>query len=65
MHQLRPGFGHGPRGHRFADGWGPGGRNHGWYGHQGHFGHGQQMQNDDNGDNGGPDQAPAEPDNKG
>ncbi len=63
--QLSPGFG--GRGHRFADGWGPGGRHHGWFGHDGHEGMGgQHMQMQDNDDNdGGPDQAPAEPDKKG
>ncbi len=70
MHELSPGFGH--RGHRFAGGWGPGGRHHGWFGHDGHMmgpgGHmgpgGSQMQDQDN-DDGGPDQTPAEPDKKG
>lgn len=69
MRELRPGFGH--RGHRFAEGWGPGGRHHGWFGHGGHMGPGghmgrggPQMQDQDD-NNGGPDQAPAAPDNKG
>lgn len=64
MHQLSPGFGH--RGHRFAEGWGPGGRHHGWFEHDGHFGHGgPQMQDDDNTD-GGPDGQPSSaPDKKG
>lgn len=67
MHQLSPGFGH--RGHRFAEGWGPGGRHHGWFERDGgHFGHGgpQMQDNDDN--DGGPaqeQQSPAEPDKKG
>ncbi len=61
VHQLSPGFG--GRGHRFADGWGPGGHHHGWFGHEGHGGHMQMQDNDDN--DGGPDQAPAEPDKKG
>ena len=68
MRQLQPGFGHGPHGHRFADGWGPGGRHHGgpggWNGLR--DGHGPQMQKDDGDDDkGGPEQAPADPDNKG
>lgn len=70
MHELRPGFGH-PH-HRFAEGWGPGGRHHGWFGHDdhmgpgGHMGPGPEMQNDDDRDGGPtPDQAPAEPDKKG
>ncbi len=51
--QLSPGFG--GRGHRFADGWGPGGRHHGWFGHGGHGGHMQMQNNEDNDDNdGGP-----------
>jgi hypothetical protein len=65
MHQLSPGFGH--RGHRFAGGWGPGGRhNGGWFGRDGHDGKGGPHMQDDGGDNdGGPAQAPAEPDKKG
>jgi len=63
IRQFSPGFG--GRGHRFADGWGPGGRHGGWFGHHSDEGHGgHQMQNDDDND-GGPDQAPAEPDKKG
>lgn len=70
MRELSPRFGH--RGHRFAGGWGPGGRHHGWFGHDGrgqdgmgHDGMGRHhMQNNDDND-GGPDQAPAEPDTKG
>jgi hypothetical protein len=64
MRELRVGGGR--RGHRFADGWGPGGRHGGgWFGHHGHEGRGgPQMQNDDDND-GSPDQAPAEPDKKG
>ena len=62
--QLSPGFG--GRGHRFADGWGPGGRHHGWFGHEGHGGRGgPQMQEDGDDNDGGPAQAPAEPDKKG
>lgn len=74
MRELRPGFGHGPGGHRFAEGWGPGGRDHGWFGHRGpHMGPGMmgpgsedgpQMQ-DNNDHDGGSEQAPAEPDKKG
>jgi hypothetical protein len=66
MRELRAGGEH--RGHRFADGWGPGGRHGGggWFGHHGHEGHGgPQMQNDDGNDGDGPDQAPAAPDKKG
>lgn len=64
VRQLSPGFG-GGRGHRFADGWGPGGRHHGWFGHGDHDGKGgPQMQNNDDND-GAPEQAPAEPDKKG
>ncbi len=65
--ELSPGFG--GRGHRFAEGWGPGGRNHGWFGHEGWFGHGGQdgkggPNTHDNGDeDGGP--AQSEPDKKG
>ncbi|RUO99542.1 Spy/CpxP family protein refolding chaperone [Hyphomicrobium sp.] len=68
MRQLAPGFGHHP-GHRFADGWGPGGREHGgWFGHHGQMDRGgpQMQDNDDN--DGGPaqeQQSPAEPDKKG
>ncbi|MET0408338.1 MAG: Spy/CpxP family protein refolding chaperone [Hyphomicrobium sp.] len=59
VRQLSPGFGR-QNGHRFAGGWGPGGRHHGWFGHGGP----QTQDNDDN--DGGPDKAaPAEPDKKG
>jgi hypothetical protein len=65
MRELRPGFGH--PGHRFAGGWGPGGRHHGWGDHDGRFEHGggQQMQNDDDNDGGQEQQSPGEPDKKG
>ncbi|MFT3730000.1 MAG: Spy/CpxP family protein refolding chaperone [Hyphomicrobium sp.] len=66
IRELSPGFG-GPRGHRFAGGWGPGGRHGGWFGHDGPRDHGGPGMHD-NGDNDGgpgPDQAPAEPDKKG
>lgn len=64
VRQLSPGFG--GHGHRFADGWGPGGRHHGWFGHGGHDGKGgPQMQDDGDENDGGPAQAPAEPDKKG
>jgi hypothetical protein len=66
MHEFAPHFG-GPRGgHRFAEGWGPGGRQHGWFGHDGGRDHGGPQMKDNNDDNdGGPEQAPAEPDKKG
>jgi hypothetical protein len=69
MHQLSPGFGP-PHGHRFAGGWGPGGRDHGgWFGHDGPRHHGPEMGPQDNDDHdGGPaqeQQSPAEPDKKG
>jgi hypothetical protein len=60
--QLSPGFGN--RGHRFADGWGPGGRHHGWFGHGENGGH-HMMQDDGDDNDGGPAQTPAEPDKKG
>jgi hypothetical protein len=63
MRQLSPGFEH--RGHRFAGGWGPGGRHHGWFGHDGHEGNGGPQMRDDGGDNNGGPAAPAEPDKKG
>jgi hypothetical protein len=69
MRQLRPGFGHGGHGHRWAfGGWGPGGGpghhgHHGWRG--GPDGSGAPgMQNEAPDDDNGP-AAPAEPDKKG
>ncbi len=68
VRELSPGFGP-PHGHRFAGGWGPGGREHGgWFGHGGPRDHGPGMggaQDNDDDHDGGPDQAPAEPDKKG
>jgi hypothetical protein len=72
MHQLAPGFGHHPRGPRWAfGGWGPNGGpggHHGWHGgwHGDRGGHGGPgMQNDDHPDDQGGPEAPAEPDKKG
>jgi len=51
MRQMMPG---GHHGHRFAGGWGPGGRHEGgWFGHEGRGGHGQSHDDDD--DRGAPD----------
>jgi len=50
MHQLMPG---GHHGHRFAGGWGPGGRHEGgWFGHEGKGG---SMHDNDDDDRGPPD----------
>jgi hypothetical protein len=68
IRELSPGFGKGHGGHRFAGGWGPGGRQGGWFGHHGWGGHdgkgGSGMQQDEGPDNDGA-PAPAEPDKKG
>jgi hypothetical protein len=64
MRQLAPAFGR-PQPHRFAGGWGPGGRERGgWHNHDGHRDHGGPQMRDDN-DNDGPEQAPDEPEKKG
>ncbi|MFA5955616.1 Spy/CpxP family protein refolding chaperone [Hyphomicrobium sp.] len=65
MHQLSPGFGGHRGGHRFAEGWGPGGRQHGWFGHDGGRDHGGSQMKDNDDNDGGPELAPAEPDKKG